>query len=176
MYHEAGRADISYMPVRLLHGLSPKQNREVPPLRYDIVYRLKLEMPEMTIVANGGIGTLEEIDLHMPHVDGVMLGRAVYQNPFILAMIDRFYFDSSVAPRSRRVVGLVMLAYLEKETLNGTPLRAITRHMLGLFQGLPGARAWRRCLGETAHAMPEPIKAISSTLNSIPLEKTAVAA
>ena len=91
-------------------------------------------------------------------------------------MIDRLYFDSNVVPRSRRDVGLEMLAYIEKETSNGTPLRAITRHMLGLFQGLPGARAWRRCLSETAHAMSEPIKAISSALNSIPLEKTAVAA
>ena len=91
-------------------------------------------------------------------------------------MIDRLYFDSRVAPRSRRDEGLEMLSYIEKETLNGTPLRAITRHMLGLFQGLPGARAWRRCLSETAHAMPEPIKAISSALNSMPSEKIAAAA
>ena len=175
--HEAGASrHIVHARKALLHGLSPKQNREVPPLRYDIVYRLKAEMPEITIVANGGIGTLEEIDLHISRVDGVMLGRAVYQNPFILAMIDRFYFDSGIAPRSRREVSLEMLAYIEKETVNGTPLRAITRHMFGLFQGLPGARAWRRCLSETAHAMPEPVKAIRFALDSMPLEKTAVAA
>ena len=175
--YEAGASrHIVHARKAWLHGLSPKQNREVPPLRYDIVYRLKVEMPEMTIIANGGIGTLEEIDLHMSHVDGVMLGRAAYQNPFILAMIDRFYYDSSVVPRSRRDVGLEMLAYIEKETVNGTPLRSITRHMLGLFQGLPGARAWRRCLSETAHEMPEPINAIRSALDSMPLEKTAVAA
>ena len=173
--HEAGASrHIVHARKAWLRGLSPKQNREIPPLRYDIVYRLKMEMPEMTIVANGGIGTLEEIDLHMSHVDGVMLGRAAYQNPFILAMIDRLYFDSSVAPRSRRDVGLEMLDYIEKETVNGTPLRAITRHMFGLFQGLPGARAWRRCLSETAHAMPEPVKAIRFALDSMPLEKTAV--
>ena len=175
--HEAGASrHIVHARKAWLHGLSPKQNREVPPLRYDIVYRLKAEMPEITIVANGGIGTLEEIDLHISRVDGVMLGRAVYQNPFILAMIDRFYFDSGIAPRSRREVSLEMLAYIEKETVNGTPLRAITRHMFGLFQGLPGARAWRRCLSETAHAMPEPVKAIRFALDSMPLEKTAVAA
>lgn len=177
LVHEAGsERHIVHARKAWLHGLSPKQNREVPPLRYDIVYRLKGEMPETTIVANGGIVALEDIDRHLSRVDGVMLGRAAYQNPFILAEIDRLYFDSIALPRSRRDVGLAMLAYIEKETVGGTPLRAITRHMLGLFQGVPGARAWRRCLSETAHTTPEPIATIRSALDSIPSENTAYAA
>jgi len=155
-----------------LKGLNPKQNREVPPLRYDIVYRLKTEMPDVSIIANGGICTLDDIDAHLVRVDGVMLGRAVYRNPFILAAVERNCFASVARLPSRREVVSVMLEYIERELLSGTPLRAMTRHMLGIFNGFPGARAWRQCLSETAHRSSAPVKAIHDALLGMPSEDT----
>ncbi|MEE2688666.1 MAG: tRNA dihydrouridine(20/20a) synthase DusA [Pseudomonadota bacterium] len=155
-----------------LKGLNPKQNREVPPLRYDIVYRLKTEMPNMPIIVNGGICTLDDIDAHLARVDGVMLGRAVYQDPFILAAIERNCFASEARFPSRRELASVMLEYIERELLSGTPLRAMTRHMLGIFHGFPGARAWRHCLSNTAHRTGAPLKAIQDALNRMPVEHT----
>mgnify|MGYP001232796988 CR=1 FL=1 len=159
-----------------LQGLSPKQNREVPPLRYDIVFRLKTEMPDATIVANGGISTSGDINAQLARVDGVMLGRAVYQDPFILAPIDRHYFESGERAPLQRDVAAAMLKYIERETAGGTPLRAITRHMLGLFQGLPGARAWRRCLSETAHYTNNPVQVIGSAIDRISSKDAGIAA
>jgi tRNA-dihydrouridine synthase A len=134
-----------------LTGLSPRENRDIPPLRYDLVYRLKEERPDLAIVLNGGVTTLEATDSHLAHVDGVMLGRAAYQNPFVLAEADHRYFGSRQASPDRRAVVEAMAGYIEKELAEGTPLAAMTRHMLGLFQGMPGARAWRRHLSEQAH-------------------------
>ena len=133
-----------------LEGLSPKENREVPPLDYDLVYRIKRAFPHLTIVINGGIGSLDEAATHLTHVDGVMLGRAAYQTPYCLADADRRFFDDRRQPRSRREVIDDLIPYVEAETAGGTPLPAITRHILGLTQGLPGARAWRRHLSEQA--------------------------
>ena len=133
-----------------LQGLSPKENREIPPLDYDRVYRLKAARPDLTIVINGGITLLEAAD-HLTRVDGVMLGRAAYQNPYLLADVDRrFYGDSRTAPtRTEIVTGLI--PYIERRMAEGVPLNHITRHILGLYQGIPGARAWRRHLSENAH-------------------------
>ncbi len=135
----------------ILKGLSPKENRSVPPLRYDIVYRLKRAYPALTIVLNGGVARLDEADVHLGHVDGVMLGRAAYHNPYLLAGVDARFFGEDLPTATREQVVARMLPYIEQERVAGTPLNAITRHMLGLFQGVPGARAWRRYLSEHAH-------------------------
>ncbi|TNE41839.1 MAG: tRNA dihydrouridine(20/20a) synthase DusA [Alphaproteobacteria bacterium] len=134
-----------------LTGLSPKENRTIPPLQYDRVYRLKQDFPDLEILLNGGVKTCEEIDEHLKHVDGVMIGREAYQNPYFLAEIDRRYYGlEDEAPERREVVEQI-LPYIEREMAQGVPLKAISRHMLGLFQGRPGARAWRRHISENAH-------------------------
>ncbi len=145
-----------------LSGLSPKQNREVPPLRYEVVYDLKRDFPQLEIVLNGGVQTLEEAAEHLVRVDGVMIGRAAYQSPYILAEADRRFFAAPEAPKDRETIIADFLPYVERRIAEGVPLKSITRHMLGLFNGLPGARAWRRCLAEEAHrpgAGPEVIEA-----------------
>jgi tRNA-dihydrouridine synthase A len=129
-----------------LKGLSPKENRDVPPLDYPLVHRLKRERPELTIVINGGIGTLDEAEQHLGAVDGVMLGRAAYHTPALLGEVDRRVFGvAGEDVDSFRAVELYR-PYVERELAAGTHLAAITRHMLGLFHGMPGARAWRRIL------------------------------
>jgi tRNA-dihydrouridine synthase A len=132
----------------ILSGLSPKENREIPPLRHDFAYRLKQDFPDLAIILNGGIATEADALAHLAHVDGVMLGRVAYQDPYRLAEIDRALFGG--APPDRHDVVEAMLPYIELRMRQGAPLKAITRHMLGLFQGLPGARAWRRILSEDA--------------------------
>ena len=133
-----------------LSGLSPKENREIPPLRYEEVYRLKESCRGLEIVINGGILTLDEAERHLERVDGAMIGRAAYQNPQILAEADARLFGAAVPAASRHDVVMAMHGYATEQAAEGVPLRSITRHMLGLFNGLPGARAWRRTLSETA--------------------------
>lgn len=131
-----------------LQGLSPKANRRVPPLQYPLVWRLKRDFPDLDIVINGGIDSLDAAAEQLRRVDGVMLGRAVYHDPWLLAQVDgRFYADIRPVP-GREQVAAAMLPYIESELTAGTPLSHITRHMLGLFKGMPGARAWRRVLGQ----------------------------
>lgn len=136
-----------------LQGLSPKENRSVPPLRYDLVYRLKAERPDLTIDINGGVVMLDAAQEHLGSVDGVMIGRAAYETPEILLDADRrIYGDADAEPADLRGVIQAMADYAERRRqADGAPLSAITRHMLGLFQGRPGARAWRRHLSENAH-------------------------
>ncbi|MHA7632517.1 tRNA dihydrouridine(20/20a) synthase DusA [Corallococcus sp. M7] len=148
-----------------LQGLSPKENRDVPPLRYDLVHRLKAEYPHLDISINGGIKTLDAAAEQLGHVDGVMMGRAPYESPYLLADADRRFFGGTQAPLTRHEVVDAMLPYIEAQMSEGAPLGAITRHMLGLFQGLPGARAWRRHLSENAHkdgASPEVVRAAAA--------------
>ena len=133
-----------------LKGLSPKENRTIPPLRYDLVYRLKQRFPELPVVINGGIDAVSQVVDHLTRVDGVMIGRAAYHNPWLLAELDRAVFGSAERALARHDIVARMAGYIEEELRCGTPLRAVTRHMIGLFQGLPGARAWRRCLSEEA--------------------------
>src|SRR5262249_27970936 len=131
-----------------LEGLSPKENREIPPLDYDRVYRLKSAFPELTILLNGGITSLEEAAFHLEAVDGVMLGRAAYKSPALLAGGARLFFgDSAPSPLASAVLE-AMLDYTAAELARGTKLSAITRHMTGLVNGLPGARRFRRLLTE----------------------------
>lgn len=134
-----------------LSGLSPKQNREVPALRYERVYRLKKDFPALEILINGGIRTLKDVQEQLQHVDGVMIGRAAYQDPWLLAQVDAQIFGATPAVISREDVVRAMLGYIEHQLGQGVRLGAITRHMLGLYQGQPGARHWRRYLSENAH-------------------------
>jgi tRNA-dihydrouridine synthase A len=151
-----------------LHGLSPKENREVPPLHYDKVYQLKADFPHLTIVINGGITDLQQVDAHLRKVDGVMMGRAAYQNPYLLADVDRRFFGDTRVPLSRHQVIEALLPYVEKQLRQGVYLSAITRHILGLFQGLPGARAWRRYLSENAHRRGAGIEVLEAALKKVP--------
>jgi len=131
-----------------LKGLSPKQNREVPPLRHDVVHRLKRDFPELEIVANGGIATLSAIESALRTVDGVMLGRAAYQNPWLLAEVESYCSGGTDIPRTRMDVVQTIIPYAARHIAAGGSLRHITRHMLGLYHGQPGARAWRRALSD----------------------------
>jgi len=136
-----------------LSGLSPKENRDVPELRYDWVYRLKQEWPELTVVINGGIGSVQGALEHLERLDGVMLGRAAYHSPWLLAELQRELFNTcGVASRKEAVED--MTDYIKREVATGVPVKHISRHLLGLFQGLPGARRWRRFISEHAHLDP----------------------
>ncbi len=131
-----------------LNGLSPKENRDVPPLDYDRVYRLKASMPEVPVVINGGIGSLAEARQHLLHVDGVMLGRAAYQEPWRLLNVDPELFGEAAPCATMKDVFEAMMPYIARELATGTRLHAITRHFVGAFHGVPGARAFRRHLAE----------------------------
>lgn len=135
-----------------LQGLSPKQNRDIPPLKYDYVYRLKKENPNLTIIVNGGIKTVETIKAHIEEVDGAMLGREAYHNPFILNAIEREIFSNDKILSREEVVAL-WAEYVDREVANGENLKTVSRHVLGLYHGQPGARLWRRYLSENMHKM-----------------------
>ncbi|WP_227544541.1 tRNA dihydrouridine(20/20a) synthase DusA [Sapientia aquatica] len=137
----------------ILKGLSPKENREIPPLKYDYAYRLKREFPDLEIIINGGIKTSAEIDLHLQHVDGVMLGREAYHNPYVMAEFDARYYGDNAPIKSRRDVLAVMIPYVQTQldlyAERGLKLNSITRHMLGLMTGLAGARSFRQMLSDS---------------------------
>lgn len=132
----------------LLGGLSPKENREIPPLDYERVYRLKAARPDLTIVLNGGIGSLEECAAHLAHVDGVMLGRAAYQRPYLLAGVDQALFGSDEPMVARGDVLARLVPYVQEHLARGGRLNSVTRHILGLYHGQPRARLFRRHLSE----------------------------
>jgi tRNA-dihydrouridine synthase A len=136
-----------------LEGLSPKQNREVPPLDYDRVYRLKAAHPRLPVVLNGGIGSVAEALSHLHRVDGVMMGRAAYQEPWRLLAVDALVFGEAAAPcTSPSSAAMALIPYIERELSGGTRLHAITRHLHGLFRAVPGARAFRRQLAKATAA------------------------
>ncbi|MEN8180384.1 MAG: tRNA dihydrouridine(20/20a) synthase DusA [Pseudomonadota bacterium] len=152
-----------------LQGLSPKQNREIPPLRYDIVEQLKQDYPQQGFTLNGGIKSLTQALEHLQHLDGVMIGREAYHNPWILADADRLIFNDPHPIPTRHQVLERLMPFIEKELQNGIALNHITRHILGLFHGCPGARAWRRLISEEAHkpgAGPELIQRAASHVRS----------
>jgi tRNA-dihydrouridine synthase A len=134
--------------IAWLDGLSPKDNRTIPPLRYEDVYRLKREFPDLFIEINGGIKTLEQAQAHLQHVDGVMIGRAVYDNPFVLSQADHLFFNQKVKPPERLAVVEKMVDHAQTHIEQGGRLHSVTRHLLQIFSGQPGARAWRRFLSE----------------------------
>jgi len=156
-----------------LSGLSPKQNRDIPPLNYQRAYQVKQDYPQLNISVNGGITDLEQAETHLRHVDGVMVGREAYQNPYILAQVDQRIFDAANEPLSRHQVVELMLPYIEQHLANGGRLQHISRHMLGLFQGCVGARAWRRHLSENAHKPGAGIELMQEALAKVPLAQTA---
>jgi tRNA-dihydrouridine synthase A len=131
-----------------LSGLSPKENRDIPPLDYDRVYRLKAALPDVPIIINGGIGSLAEAREHLAHVDGVMLGRAAYQEPWRLLTVDAELFGEAAPCATMQDVFEAMMSYIERELAAGTRLHSITRHFVGAFHAVPGARAFRRHLAE----------------------------
>ncbi|NHO64718.1 tRNA dihydrouridine(20/20a) synthase DusA [Aestuariicella hydrocarbonica] len=134
-----------------LQGLSPKENREVPPLRYDRVYQLKQEFPELEIVINGGLHTLAQCEEQIVQVDGVMVGREAYTNPYLLAEVDQRFYHDHHEIKSRQEIAAQFVEYCQEQMSEGQLLKYMTRHMLGLFQGLPGARRFRRHISENAH-------------------------
>jgi tRNA-dihydrouridine synthase A len=148
---EAGAdAFIVHARKAWLSGLSPKENRSVPPLRYDDVYRLKAAFPHLLVEINGGVRSLDDAERHLGRVDGVMIGRAAYENPYLLADADaRFYGDDAPAPTRAEVVA-AMVPYARERVRDGVPVAAITRHVLGLFRGRPGGKAWRRAVTEAS--------------------------
>ena len=134
----------------VLNGLSPKENREVPPLRYDVVHRLRARFPELTFVLNGGIRTQGEVETHLEHFAGVMLGREAYSNPYLLAELHRDVADSNAQLPSREIVVERYAAYARERLQEGHRLQSLVRHMHGLYSGLPRVRSWRRFLSEQA--------------------------
>ena len=145
------RCFIIHARPAILGGLSPKQNREVPPLDQGRVYKLKRDFPDLEIIINGAIASLDEAMAHLAHVDGVMLGRAAYETPYLLADVDRRIYGDARPVAEREEVVESMLPYIDRQRAAGVPLASITRHMLGLFRGCRGGRAWRRHLSENAH-------------------------
>jgi len=153
-----------------LKGLSPKQNRDIPPLEYERVYRLKRAFPALEIHLNGGVTTEEDVMTHLRQVDGVMIGREAYHNPWLLVRLEARLSGASELPARDAVVSVVsrLLPYVEEQLTDGVRLHTITRHILGLFQGQPGARAWRRTLSEQAHLPGAGIEVIEQALACLP--------
>jgi len=131
-----------------LEGLSPRDNREVPPLRYAVVHQLKADFPDACFVLNGGLDSIGSALQHGAGLDGVMLGRAAYHDPWLLAEVDRCFYGDDTRPLSRTEVVVAMADYAQRRIAEGVPLRSVVRHMLGLYHGRPGARAWRRTLSD----------------------------
>lgn len=134
-----------------LKGLSPKENREIPPLKYELVYQLKQEFPQLEIIINGGITSLEQCQQHLQHVDGVMVGREAYHNPWMLAQVDPVLYGTPANFHDRKQVVEAFLGYVERQRANDVYLKHMARHILGLFQGVPGAKHWRRHISENAY-------------------------
>lgn len=150
-----------------LNGLSPKENREIPPLRYDVVQQIKQDFPNLRIILNGGISTVTQAIQHLTIFDGIMLGRSAYHNPYLLAQIEQAYYGDSSPLNARNVIVQQMLDYVKAELSKGTRLNHITRHMLGLFHGEPGGKNWRRYLSEHAHRPAANEKTLLSALGFI---------
>lgn len=156
-----------------LDGLSPKENREVPPLRYEFVQRIKAELPQLTFVLNGGLRTHEQsrrfLENHSGQLalDGIMLGREAYRNPWLLSEVDSLYYGVSGKERTRFDLVEVMYPYIESTTARGVPLGRITRHMLGLFQAQPGGRLWRRHLSENSWKKEAGVEVVAEALRLV---------
>jgi tRNA-dihydrouridine synthase A len=151
-----------------LKGLSPKENREVPPLDYDLVYHLKRERPALTVVLNGGVLSLDEAVAHLAFVDGVMIGRAAYHEPWLLAGADRRVFGAADDPQpDRRAAVEAFVPYIERQLAAGQPLARLVRHLVGLFHGEPRARRWRRTLTEGAREPGVGVETVLGALDDV---------
>jgi tRNA-dihydrouridine synthase A len=162
------RTFIVHARIAILDGLSPKENRTVPPLNYDRVYQLKRDYPELSIVLNGGVQTIEQVDAALAKVDGVMIGRQAYQQPWFLAELEH-HLHPEWPLIERRAVVEQMIPYIECELAAGERLSRIARHMSGLFAGEPGARAWRRTLSENAYRDGAGTEVVIAALNAMPM-------
>tara|TARA_R110002096_G_scaffold130643_5_gene279976 strand:- start:67262 stop:68200 length:939 start_codon:yes stop_codon:yes gene_type:complete len=162
------RKFVVHARIAILDGLSPKENRSVPPLQYERVYRLKREFPEREIIINGGLRDIARIEDVLQQVDGVMIGRQAYQQPFFLAELEHHFNPDFELPERRHIVEK-MLPYIDANLSNGVPLHRMTRHMLGLFAGQPGARAWRREISENAHKADAGSEVLVNALNAMPI-------
>ncbi|OCG22081.1 tRNA dihydrouridine synthase DusA [Gilliamella sp. App2-1] len=150
-----------------LSGLSPKENREIPPLDYDRVYKLKQDYPDLTIAINGGIKTIDEIKYHLQYVDGVMIGREAYQHPLLLTKIDTQIFGTNTSVIDPLSAIRALYPYIEQQLMQGAQLNHIMRHTLGLFNGRKGARQWRRYLSENAHKKAAGVEVVEQALTFI---------
>ncbi|MCZ4374256.1 tRNA dihydrouridine(20/20a) synthase DusA [Vibrio plantisponsor] len=157
-----------------LSGLSPKENREIPPLDYNRAYQIKKDFSHLNIAINGGVKSLEEAKLHLAHLDGVMIGREAYQSPYILAEVDQQIFGLDAPVKKRSEVIFEMFPYIEQQLSQGAYLGHITRHMLGMFQSMPGARQWRRHISENAHKAGAGIEVVEAALAKIPYQDLGV--
>ena len=149
-----------------LKGLSPRQNREVPPLCYDVVQKLKQDFPELKIIVNGGIANVTEISDHLEWADGVMIGRAAYSNPYLLAAVQSQIFNSPLVPSRHEIIER-FIPYVEEKLVEGVKLSSMTRHILGLFQNMPGAAAWRRKLSQHSGSQAGGVSVIRDALLAI---------
>jgi len=153
----------------ILKGLSPKQNREIPPLCYDRVYALKAAFPDLEIIINGGIKTIEQAQQHLDHIDGVMVGREAYPNPWLLSEVDNgIYLDDSYTSLTRHAIVRAMYPYIEEQLAFDQKLSYITRHILGIFHGQPGGKKFRRYLSENAHKKGAGINTLMTALAEVP--------
>lgn len=152
----------------ILQGLSPKENRDIPPLKYEWVYQIKQDFPELEIIINGGIKTLGECDTHLQHLDGVMIGREAYQNPYMMAQVDQLLYGSSTSPLSRKAVIEAMMPYIGKQLAQGRNLNHVVRHVLGIFHAQRGGRQFRRHLSENAHKPGASLRILEEALDLIP--------
>jgi len=159
---------IVHARIAILDGLSPKENRTVPPLNYERVYRLKEANPDLEIVLNGGISEIGHVDDVLRRVDGVMIGRQAYHHPYFLAELEHHMNPKKPLPDRRDVVER-MLPYIERELKQGERLGRITRHMVGLFAGMPGARAWRRYISENAFTDGAGTEVLLEALDAVPV-------
>ena len=169
--HEAG-CDTFIIHARkaILQGLSPKENRTIPPLKYDCVYKIKQLFPQCSISLNGGVKTLVQCEEHLRHVDGVMMGREAYHNPYLLSDVDRLFYNDERTPLTRHEVVEAMFPYIEKQLEKGERLQSVVRHMLGLFQGVKGTKAWKRFLSENAHKKAAGLDVLTQSLTLIDTE------
>ena len=151
-----------------LQGLSPKENRDVPPLNYPRVRRLKASRPDLHIGINGGIKSLEECQTQLNHVDSVMVGREAYQNPWLLAQVDQAIYGEPGPADSRHAAAMALRPYIQRRLEEGAKLNHITRHLLGLFQGCPGGRRFRRHLSENAHRDGAGLAVFDDALGLVP--------
>jgi tRNA-dihydrouridine synthase A len=158
----------------ILKGLSPKQNREIPPLQYDKVYRLKADFPHLEIIINGGIDTIADCHQHLTHVDGVMLGRAANHNSALLTQVDHQFYDSNLTAPARREAALKYFAYMQQRHEQGTSLHHMSGHIMGLFQGIPGARALRRHISDNIHGHNASIQVMYDALGLIETVPTTI--
>lgn len=158
---------IVHARIAILEGLSPKENRDIPPLKYDWVYRLKEKYPHLEIIINGGIKTVEECHQHLAHTDGVMLGREAYHNPWLLASVDPEFFGEPSPIASRQDALRAMFPFIQEELDRGVYLTHISRHVMGLFHGMPGGRQFRRHISENAHKPGSGLEVIQTALSKV---------